>query len=139
MITITLCSRGGVMNKRGFLMTTDAILAFIIISFSVVITHQFLISKATFERSYLHSVTSDAAALIEDSMTENIPEILNIAPNNICLKSLIITYKNNGQVQEKTKVTKGCPQDGRSDTSISRRTYLGENKEIIIVYGWYKT
>jgi len=119
-------------------MMTDALIAFLIISFSVVATHQLLIKRAGFEKSYLHAVTSDTAAIIEASGLNNVQEVLNLAPARLCLSSTIMTYDDTTLVGQETKVSNTCPFVHRGDVSISRRTFIDDQNHIIIIKGWFK-
>lgn len=125
--------------KKAFIMTSDALIAFLIISISLTTT-QFLLKQDTSEKSnYLHALTNDAATLIEYSETENLPEILNIAPSSTCLKAVIRKYEGLSLKNERIKSTKGCPESYTGEVTVSSRTFINnEENYLIIIQGWYK-
>jgi hypothetical protein len=125
--------------RKGFLMTSDALLALIIISSSIFIMNQLLINKPSYENDYLQSVTDDAATLIEKSEINNILDIINNAPRTVCLSSTVSLYNGNVLINSTKSVSSNCPSNYFGTNTLSRRTYVNNNDYYLItVTGFYK-
>ncbi len=123
------------MNK-GFMMTTDAALALLIASATIVIVHYLLITTPLSNRDQLQAIASDAAALIENSRLKDVQEIVDTAPRNTCLLATISRYDNLTLISKERYSSQGCPSEVRGENVIARRTYIDDYNYLIIVKGW---
>ncbi len=123
--------------KRGFLITSDAVLALLIISFAVVISNQLFINSPSFKRSGLQAIVSDAAMLIEYSELNDIHGIVNLVSDNVCLIVEVKDYDGLVLVGDNQFKTSGCPAVVRGDVVIARRTFIDDYFHVIIVKGSY--
>jgi hypothetical protein len=119
--------------RKGFLMMSDALFSFLIISSSIVIIHQLIIETPSYSRQYLYTVTSDAATLIEESSGNRINDILNESPENICLQSMIKDYET---MSEQVVTKTGCTTP-TGEITVSQRTLVEDDYYLITVKGWW--
>ena len=125
------------MNKRGFLMMSDAILAFILIASAAVITHQLLITQPVYRRSHLHALTSDLGVLIEEGGLNNIQGLLALTPRASCFKVFIKEYDDTVLNSQEEYVKGGCPTQYHGESVYATRTYVTEDYNYLIrVKGW---
>ena len=127
------------MNRNGFLMMTDALLAFIIVSLASVITHQLLLTNTSYERNNLQSIASDAAILTAKNYGTSVDSILSLTPSNTCIKIVISEYNGATLISSTEKVNTGCPGKERGDVVVSYSSYLQNDKQYRVrVAAWKK-
>ncbi len=116
-------------------MISDALLAFLVISSSIIMIESLLNINIDYTNQYLHSVVSDTATLIDYSGINNTQTIINSAPRGMCLKA-VITNINGTIINE--LVTNGCPTTFNNDKAVIFRTTIQHNNYYLIkVSGWW--
>ena len=126
-------------QRRGFLMTTDALLAFIIVSLASVITHQLLLTNTSYERNNLQSIASDTAILTAKNYGADTSNLLSLTPGNTCIKVLISEYNGASLISSTEKVNTGCPSKERGDIVAAYSSYVQNNRQYLVrVNAWKK-
>ncbi len=110
--------------SKAFLMTSDVLIAYLIISFAMLLLY-YLPQEQDYSYVYLKEITNDVGALVEYNISD-VEKIINMTSQQLCFSVKI----NN------TYYTKyGCNQYWSGESAVAIKTY---KDSIIIVKGWYK-